>query len=208
MSSYQVFSQPLAEYGTNAYLLVCGNQAIAIDAPPGAFSFFTHLISERNLQLDYLLLTHSHFDHISDAKKIQDLGIKVGIHNLDAGNCNHPGSDGLPLMMPVIPFKPDFTFTEGTCRLGGFEFQVIHTPGHTPGGCCFVFEEIMFSGDTLFKGSIGNLSFPTAEPYKMIESLEKLLLLPQQFTVYPGHGPKTSLLHEKQNINYFIKTIG
>lgn len=208
MSSYKVYSQPLGDFATNAYLIVKDQIAVAIDAPPGAYDFFKKICKSQSYNLKNLLLTHSHFDHIADASLIQEMGVSVGIHEKDALNCKKPGSDGLPLMMSVGPFVPDFFISEGQLLLGEFTFDVIHTPGHTPGGVCFVIGEHMFSGDTLFKGSIGNLSFSTAEPEKMKTSLEKLYVYPGDYIVYPGHGPKTRLNSERAFIKQMIQYIG
>lgn len=208
MSSYKVYSQPLGDFATNAYLLVKNQTAIAIDAPPGASQFFKKICDEYGLTLKYLLLTHSHFDHIADAALVQKTGVKVGIHQLDQGNCKKPGSDGLPLMMSVGPFVPDFFLQEGFIDLEGFPLKIIHTPGHTPGGICIICEEHLFSGDTLFKGAIGNLSFATADPEQMKSSLEKLYDCVGNFLVYPGHGPKTRLDNERLFIKQMINYIG
>jgi hydroxyacylglutathione hydrolase len=208
MSSYKVYSQPLGDFATNAYLIVHNQNAIAIDAPPGASEFFKKICDSHNLNLKFLLLTHSHFDHIADASMIQESGVKVGIHKLDEGNCKKPGSDRLPLMMNVGPFNPDFFLDEGECSLEGFPLKIIHTPGHTPGGICILCQEHLFSGDTLFKGAIGNLSFATAEPDKMKKSLEKLYHLQPDYIVYPGHGPKTRLDSERSFIKLMIEHIG
>lgn len=204
MSSYKVYSQPLGDFATNAYLLVHDKNAIAIDAPPGSFEFYQKICDEQGLILKNLLLTHSHFDHIADAFLIQSKGIKVGVHKLDESNCKKPGSDGLPLMMKVEPFVPDFFLEEGQSFIDGFVLRLIHTPGHTPGGVCIICSEHLFSGDTLFKGAIGNLSFPTAEPKKMKNSLEKLYHERENFIVYPGHGPKTRLDTERPFIKQMI----
>ncbi len=206
--SYQVYTRSCGEYATNAYLLVSGTQAIAIDAPPGSFEFYQELSHKLGTQLHYLLLTHSHFDHIADAAKIQAHGIKVGIHPLDKGNCLQPGSDRLPQMMDVKPFTPDFLLEKGDLVLDDFLIKVLHTPGHTPGGVCFIIEDLMFSGDTLFKGAIGNISFPTADRKKMRDSLEVLQNLQAHYTVYPGHGPKTELELEKKFIKKMLENIG
>lgn len=207
MASFQVFSQSLGDFGTNAYFLVKEKKALAIDAPPGSYQFYKNLIELHGFEFKTLLLTHSHFDHIADAGKIQKLGIKIGVHRLDAPNCIHPGVDGLPLMVPVDPFSPDFYFDSECVELEGFMCQIVQTPGHTPGGCCFIFDQVLFSGDTLFKGSIGNLTFPGCDPQLMRKSLEKLLSIKEDLTVYPGHGPKTTLRKEEANLKYFIQSI-
>jgi glyoxylase-like metal-dependent hydrolase (beta-lactamase superfamily II) len=83
--------------------------------------------------------------------------------------------------------------------VGEFQIEVIHTPGHTPGGVCFYLKEqkILFSGDTLFQGTIGNLSFPTARPARMWDSLKRLAALPKETRVYPGHGDPTTIGKEQ-----------
>jgi glyoxylase-like metal-dependent hydrolase (beta-lactamase superfamily II) len=208
MSIYQVYSCFLGDYATNAYLIVSGTQALAIDAPPGAWEYYHQLGQKLGVNLHYLLLTHSHFDHIADAAKIQLQGIKVGIHPLDRGNCVKPGSDRLPLMMPVGPFTPDFLFDSTDLVLDSFHIKVIPTPGHTPGGVCFIIGNYLFSGDTLFKEAIGNISFPTAEAAKMKESLVLLKNLKENYIVYPGHGPKTELDKERKFLHNMIENIG
>jgi hydroxyacylglutathione hydrolase len=204
----QVFSQSLGDFSTNAYLYVSGDTAIAIDAPPGAADFFDGIVKKNNLKWRYLLLTHSHFDHISEALEIQKKGIIVGIHPLDQNNCLRPGSDGLPLMMSVGAFVPDFFLKEGLMSLDGIDMTVYHTPGHTPGGICLTIGDVMFSGDTFFQGAIGNLSFPTCNYKLMKTSLELIISQPIDYTVYPGHGPKTTLFREKAYLKHMIHQIG
>lgn len=208
MASYKLFIQALGDYATNAYLLVEDTRAIAFDAPPGAVAFYKAICDEYALKLNTLLLTHSHFDHIADAAKIQKMGVKIGVNKHDLSNCLKPGSDFIPLMMPVVPFKPDFTFSEGKHTWDGFDFEILETPGHSPGGCCFIYKDLLFSGDTLFKGTIGNLSFPTSSPSAMKRSLEKLTKLDSKLIVYPGHGPKTRLGQEKPYLQQLLAHLG
>ena len=93
---------------------------------------------------------------------------------------------------------------EDTVNVGGMRFKVIHTPGHTEGGVCYLCDNILFSGDTLFKGSIGRTDFPSGNSAEMLESLNRLCQLPDSTVVYPGHGPVTSIGEEKAN-NMFLK---
>lgn len=208
MSTLKVFVQPLGDFSTNAYLIVDQNQAIAIDAPPGAVRFYKNIVDEYKLELKSLVLTHSHFDHIADAKAIQDAGIKVYVHPSDRPNCQKPGSDGLFQMMHVEPFIPDFSLVEGESEIGGFSVKVTHTPGHTPGGCVIQIKDLLFTGDTLFKGAIGNLSFPSCDPQAMLESLKKLSLMDDHLKIYPGHGPSSRLGNEKNYMNQIIQSLG
>ena len=120
----------------------------------------------------------------------------VYVHQKDRANVVKPGSDGLPLMSPIEGVETEFDLKEGQIiTIGHLELKVIETPGHTPGGVCFYLEKekILFAGDTLFKGSIGNLSLPTADRSAMWKSLEKLEKLPSDTFVYSGHGPSTTI---------------
>ena len=150
--------------------------------------------------LEKIVLTHSHWDHIGDVAVVKEkYDVPVLIHQDDAQNLERPGSDGLPLFFPVPGVKPTTFLKEGDLiEVGKMTFKVIHTPGHSPGGICLYDKEsgVLISGDTLFKGSIGNLSLPTAEPEKMWKSLEKLNALPKETQVFPGHGPATTLQGE------------
>ena len=187
---------------TNCYLLGCEEtrQAALIDAPAGCLSWVTKHVKKHGLTLQKLLLTHSHWDHLADAKALKDtFSLEIYVHPEDAGNLEKPGSDGLPLFFAIDGAKPDHFLQEGTMiSVGKIRLQVLHTPGHTPGGVCFWLpeEKALFSGDTLFQGTIGNLSFPTARPELMWPSLKKLSTLPPDTKVFPGHGDATTIGQE------------
>ncbi|MGK5594374.1 MAG: MBL fold metallo-hydrolase [Parachlamydiaceae bacterium] len=193
---------PSGPLETNAYVLYCPHTKFAaiIDPGQGSFQPILEFLKQEQLTAETLLLTHSHLDHIADAKAFkQALSLNIGVHPLDAQNVSAPGSDGLPLFLPVAPVKPDFFFDDGdVISIGDLQLQVIHTPGHSPGGVCFYLptEGILFSGDTLFKGTIGNLAFPTAQPDLMWLSLKKLAKIDPKTRVYPGHGPSTMIGNE------------
>jgi glyoxylase-like metal-dependent hydrolase (beta-lactamase superfamily II) len=194
---------PSGPFATNAYVAACPHtrQAALIDAPPNSLKKYSAFLEEQQLKPVALLLTHSHWDHIADAAALKEhFLIPVYIHSLDAPNLRAPGTDGLPCWLKIQGVEPDRLIAEGDCLpVGELEFEVIHTPGHTPGGVCFYCrqEELLFSGDTLFKGTIGNLSFPTCCPDKMWPSLDKLAKLPAKTQVYPGHGERTTIGREQ-----------
>ena len=122
--------------------------------------------------------------------------IPVYVHAFDANNLEKPGSDGLPSWLSIEGVIPEHLIKEGdVIHVGNLAFEVIETPGHSPGSLCFYNKEekVLFSGDTLFKGSIGNLSFPTSRPHLMQSSLSKLAKLPADTRVFPGHGPSTTI---------------
>lgn len=190
---------PSGPFETNAYIVACPetqNAAIVDPAPESSDAIIDYLIKHQ-LKPQKILITHSHWDHIGDTAQLKaKFQIPVYVHPLDVENLKKPGSDGLPLWITIKGVLPDNLLNEGdTVEFGNLRFEVIHTPGHTPGGVCFYNKEhgILISGDTLFKGSIGNLSFPTARPKEMWESLSKLAKLPAKTVVYPGHGPPTTI---------------
>lgn len=187
---------------TNTVLLGCSStrQAAIFDVPLGSARLLTQAIEKNSLNPQMILLTHSHWDHLADAAELKKLlNIPIYVHAEDAGNLEKPGSDRLPLFFPIEGLKPEKFLTDGQIiSLGKLKIEVIHTPGHTPGGVCFWLrqEKILISGDTLFQGTIGNLSFPTARPALMWESLKKLSQLPPETRVIPGHGPETTIQAE------------
>ena len=169
--SYTVF--PSGPFETNAYILYCPKtlEAAIIDPAPESASSLIAFISENNLTPKQIWLTHSHWDHIADVAVLKmRYKLKVFIHEEDAPNLQDPGSDRLPCWIAIEGVRPDQLIHEkDLLHLGTLTAEVIETPGHTPGGVCFYLptENLLFSGDTLFQGSIGNLSFPTARPQLM-----------------------------------------
>lgn len=188
---------------TNSFLLGCSKtlKGALIDAPFDSVDHHIARAHELSLKMEMLLLTHSHWDHIAEAEYARkEFGIPIFIAEEDAGNLILPGSDGLPHFFPIKGVHPDHFLLDGEIvTLGNLKIQVIHTPGHTPGGVCFYIEResTLISGDTLFHGTIGNLSFPTARPNLMWESLKKLAQLPKETRVLPGHGRETTIGAEK-----------
>jgi len=191
---------PSGPFVTNAYVVVSNGIAAIIDPAPESGDAITSFINEKNLKVDKILITHSHWDHIADGAALKkNYNTTVYAHKEDTGNLEKPGSDGLPLMFPFEPLIPDVLVDDGdTISIGESKFIVIHTPGHSPGSICYYCEKegVLFTGDTLFQGAIGNLELPTSNPPLMWPSLEKIHNLPPQTKVYPGHGPSTTLAQE------------
>ena len=187
---------------TNSYLVVCKKtrKAFVVDVPPDSGEKILKAVQELEVQVDKILLTHSHWDHIGDVSFLQKATkASVEIDSLDAPNLRVPGSDQLPLYFPIQGIEPDaFVQEETPIQVGHFHISVIKTPGHTPGGVCFYLEQegILFSGDTLFQGTMGRVDFPTSNSEAMYSSLAKLALLPKNTKVYPGHGESTTIGQE------------
>jgi len=193
---------PSGPFATNAYVIACPQtrQAVIIDPAPGSFSKLADFIAKNSLTPVAIWLTHSHWDHIVDTAAVKaQYSIPVAIHALDVSNLEHPGADKLPCWVSIEGVTPDWLLKENDhLACGDLDFEVIHTPGHTPGGVCFYCpkEGVLISGDTLFKGTIGNLSFPTCQPEAMWISLDKLAKLPGHVRVFPGHGSNTTIGQE------------
>jgi glyoxylase-like metal-dependent hydrolase (beta-lactamase superfamily II) len=193
---------PSGPLSTNAYVIACllTQKAIIVDPAPESADLLTDCLKKHHFSLQAIWLTHSHWDHIADIHAIKKIySIPVYVHLLDQPNLEKPGSDGLPCWISIKSVKADHILHEGEqLTLGQLVFNVIHTPGHSAGSVCF-YEPThlkLLSGDTLFKGSIGNISFPTSQPDLMWTSLDKLSLLPPETQVYPGHGPSTTIANE------------
>lgn len=153
-------------------------------------------------KLDYVLLTHGHYDHICYAKQLADkFGAKIvtGKNNSEfVRNANINGTKWQGI--PFTPFSADVLLEDGeTFLLGNTEIKYLYTPGHTSGCGVYLFDDIMISGDTLFRESYGRTDLPTGDDNNMIRSFKKLKELDGDYQVVPGHGPLTTLAYERQH---------
>jgi hydroxyacylglutathione hydrolase len=188
-------SGPIA---TNAYVVECEGRAVIIDPAPGSAEAIRQAVGGHTVEK--ILITHSHWDHIGDCAELQrDYDVPVLVHPLDAANLENPGSDGLFQMTDIRGVKPTGYLADGDeIEVGSIHLRVMHTPGHGPGLCCFYCEEgdFLVSGDLVFRGSMGRVDLPTAEPEKMWGSLDRVAKLPLNTVIYPGHGPPTTVGEE------------
>lgn len=196
----------LSGMGTNCYLVSSEKGAVVID--PGCFSPEAEKFLEENFDKEkMILLTHAHFDHIGDADRLRKLsGAKIGIGVLDAPALFDPQknlSEGFGV--EIEPFAADVTFNDNEeFSVGDIEFKVLHTPGHTSGGVCYLTGDKLFSGDTLFCGSIGRTDFPDGNFFDLKQSVKRLYTLDGNTKVYTGHGEATTIDYEKNN-NPFVR---
>ena len=175
----------------------------AIIDPGYDFYLIDKALEEENLVPKFILLTHSHGDHIGAIKELKDkyTDLKVYIHKDEEQMIMDPvlNLSRLTQMEPVS-VEADETFEDGKVfTLGETEIKAIHTPGHSPGGTCYLVGNTLFSGDTLFRLSVGRSDFYLGDQDQLINSIKtKLLTLPDEVEVYPGHGPATTIGQERE----------
>ena len=194
---------------TNCYFVtnIKTKEMIIID--PGACADqLAKKVDESGAKPVAILLTHGHFDHATDAKPLADrYGIKIYIHEADKATLDDPQLNVSYMMGQSKTFYADvFLKDKQELDIAGFHIVVLHTPGHTPGGCCYYMEQedVLFSGDTLFRTSVGRSDFPGGSASALVRSVkEKLLILPEETHVYPGHMEETTIGYEKRH-NPFV----
>ncbi len=195
--------------GTNSYLIVNEETKECILVDPAAYSNeIKEAIHSEALKLKAVLLTHGHFDHIMGIDDvIKEGNVPVYAHQEEKKLLNDSTMNLSTMYGKGYTFSNAIYLSDGEMiKIAGFTFEVIYTPGHTKGGCCYYCKEerVLFSGDTLFCGSVGRTDFPTGSSSQLIRSVkEKLLCLPEETKVYPGHMEETTIAYEKVN-NPFI----
>lgn len=161
-------------------------------------------LKKNEATLKYVLLTHGHFDHIGGLNDLPE-GVKVLMHESDIEWVNEVNTY-LPMIgMPSmdIPKIDEYIKDGDVLKLGDLEIKVIHTPGHTQGGVCFYVDEKLFSGDTIFRESVGRCDLPGGNFDQIVKSIEqKIFTLPENTTIYPGHGKNTTVGWEKEHNAY------
>lgn len=176
------------------------HECIFIDPNSQGDKLFIKL-REKGLTVKAILLTHGHFDHIMGANEMREIsGAKIYALREEEELLNDSGMNSSAKVGKNYTVKPDVLLKDGEeVSVGGVTLKVIATPGHTIGGCCYFSEEdkVLFSGDTLFFESVGRTDFDTGNVSRLKQSIAKLLELPEDVKVYPGHGEFTTIEHEK-----------
>lgn len=174
--------------------------AIFIDPSSKGEKIFVKL-REKGLTIKAILITHGHFDHIMGANELRDIsGAKIYVLKEEEELLGDPALNSSYKVGKSYTVKPDVLVNDGdVLEFGSIRLKVIATPGHTVGGCCYYSEEdkVLFSGDTLFFESVGRTDFETGDVVALKQSIAKLLTLPEDVKVYPGHGDFTTIGHEK-----------
>ncbi len=184
----QIERLELGPFGTNAYIAICQKtrDSVLIDAPAEASTIMDRL---KGTNPKYILLTHNHMDHLGALSELRSsLKVPLAAHALDA--------QGLS--------PPEMLLSHGdTVSFGNIRFEVLHTPGHTPGGLCFKAGRYLISGDTIFPGGPGATRSP-ADFRQIIKSItEKIFVMPDDTQIYPGHGDSSVLKKEKDEFAVF-----
>lgn len=200
MIEYKIYN--VTELATNCIYLVDKATGCNAVVDPGAKS--DKLIEQINAdggKLDYVLLTHGHYDHITFAKQLADMFSAKII----TGKANKDFLSNSTLNLSVFhslniePFNADVYLEDGdTFSIGESKVKYISTPGHTMGCGCFITDNLLICGDTLFCESYGRTDLPTGDNGSMVNSFKKLKQLEDDYTVIPGHGPTSTLEHEKK----------
>lgn len=184
---------------TNSYVLYNENHECIVVDPGDGISEIIEFLSKNALVCKYVLLTHAHFDHCVGCVDLQARGAKVYMSESDLPLLSSADNLAEVFGEKFESFVPDFTVCDGEeLSLLGEKFSVIATPGHTKGSVCYKWGDVIFTGDTLFRLSIGRTDFPTGNYAEMKSSLKKLFAFTGDFALLPGHGEKSTLNYERK----------
>ena len=192
----EIHRLPLPPLGANCYLVKNGDQGLIID-PGGSGESVITACSELGLTPAAILLTHGHFDHVGAVAELTERwpGLTVYCHVGDVSDA--PGQFTWlkgPTWKPLVD--------DQVLELAGLSVTVLHTPGHSPGSCCFLLGDHLFTGDVLFRFSMGRTDLPGGDESQMRDSLKRLTALPGDYKVYPGHDAPTTLDQERGHNPY------
>ncbi|WP_085523369.1 MBL fold metallo-hydrolase [Tuberibacillus sp. Marseille-P3662] len=202
---------PLGAIQTNAYIIYNQQKDAVIIDPGDEFDKIKDAVETRGLNPNAILLTHAHFDHIGALDKTRDhWNIPVYLHIKESDWLDHPDKNGSAYfpMVSNITLKPADILIESEklLTIGSFTFEILETPGHSPGSVSFYVrqENVIFSGDALFYGSIGRTDLYGGDQKQLLESIDsKLLVLPDETIVAPGHGFETTIKNERMSNPFF-----
>lgn len=184
--------------GTNTYLISENGRGILIDVGSDGEDLYLYALKE-GITLEAVLLTHGHFDHANGCAELQQKGIKIYIHEADAEKLYTYKGMAAFAGVKLNAFKADEFVEDGeTLSLMGKKINVLHTPGHSKGSVCYVIDDSVFCGDTLFCGSYGRYDFYDGDLNELKNSAKKIFSLNGDYKLYPGHGEFSTLDEERK----------
>lgn len=197
-------------FGTNCWAVSADGSEEAVLVDPGFEPAAIRLMVARaGKRLAAVLATHGHADHIGSVPQVCD-GIPLYIHEADERALDDQGGwgAGYPVEVDLRPEDVRAVKDGDVLEFAGFRIEVLHTPGHTPGHVCYRTDGFVFSGDLVFRGAIGRYDFPNSSASDMRASLQRFLELPDEMTVYPGHGPETTVGFERASNDWLTALSG
>lgn len=191
--------------GVNCFILGCADTKVGVVVDPGGDpENIIAAITGLGLRISCVINTHGHFDHVGGNRKVlEHTGAELLVHEADARYLSLAAEVAVKYGAVTENSPPPGRFLEDGMILdfGNHQLEVIHTPGHTPGGCCLLIasEGVVITGDTLFAEGVGRTDFPGGSHKALIESIRtRLMTLPDSTLVYPGHGPSSTIGHERR----------
>ena len=198
----------VSPFHTNCYIMGCETELIGAVIDPGDDpNEVLRIVNDKKLKIEKILLTHAHIDHVAAVEDVRErTNAVVYIHKNEEQFLKHLPAQanrfGLPT--PKNISQKSFVKEGDELTIGTITLRVLDTPGHSPGGICFLGMGFVFVGDVLFQESIGRTDLPGGSMEILLKSIrDKLLVLPNETVVYPGHGPKTTIGEEKA-LNPFL----
>lgn len=195
---------------TNCYIFSDENCAVVIDPAEPDERLLAFCEKNKDKKYKYILLTHCHFDHIGGLKEVKSVfeaPVLIG-ENDSAGLQDSSINLSGKWCEKTVTMRPDHTLADGeTIDLGDEEIMVMHTPGHTAGSVCYLLNDRIFSGDTLFNLSVGRYDLPTASVRSLLASLKRLGALEKNYKIFAGHGDETTLFYEKKYNDFFRRVL-
>ncbi|MEM0373509.1 MAG: MBL fold metallo-hydrolase [Sulfolobaceae archaeon] len=185
---------------TNCYLLYNSKEGVVIDAGGIDLESLIEFIEKENIKVKYVLATHGHFDHVMGVRLLKERYNTLFLINekdLELLKDAVRIAKLFSISIDNVPEPDAFIKGDDTIEVGNIKIRVIETPGHTMGSLCFLAEDYLFTGDTLFSGTIGRTDLGGSEEL-MIESLKKLKMMDDKLKIMPGHGPPSILGYEKK----------